>query len=81
METRRDHNHNHAEYHTEVDRLPYDVIFSITTPVTGAMQRLHVVVLGSGNELLLDPGQHPTHCPLPKRGRLVLIPTVLHDTP
>jgi hypothetical protein len=81
METRSNHNHNQRGYNLEVDRTPYDVIFSITTPVTGAVQRLHVVVLGSGNELLLYPGQHPTHCPQPKGCRSVLTPTVLHDTP
>jgi len=74
METRRDHNHN------QVDRTPDDAIFPITTPITGGAQRLNPVPLRSGNNLLLDPGQHPTHCPLPKRGRSVLIPTVLHDT-
>ena len=74
METRRDHNHN------QVDRTPDDAIFSKTRPITGEAQRLDLVPLRSGNKLLLDPGQHPAYHPLPKRGRLVLIPTVLHDT-
>ena len=84
METRSHHNHNQAEYHTEVDRLPDDAIFPITTPIMGAVQRLDLVPLRSGNNLLLDPSQHPAYRPHPKRGRLVLIPTVsnpAHDTP
>ena len=66
--------------HRQVDRTPDDAIFSKTRPITGGAQRLHVVVLRSGNNRLLDPGQHPACHPHPKRGRLVLIPTVLHDT-
>ena len=84
METRLHHNHNQAEYYTEVDRLPDDAIFSTmqsTPAINGAMQRLDLVPLTPGNNLLLDPGQHPAYHPLPKRGRAMLIPTVLHDTP
>ena len=81
METRSHHNHNQAEYHTEVDRLPDDAIFPITTPIMVPAQRLDLVCLGAGNNLLLDPSQHPAYDPLPKRGRAMLIPTVLHDTP
>jgi hypothetical protein len=80
METRRDHNHNQREYHPQVDRLPDGVIFSITTPITGEAQRLDLVPLTPGNKLLLDLRQQPACHPLPKRGRAMLIPTVLHDT-
>jgi len=43
METRIDHNHNQRDNHTEVDRLPDDAIFSITTPMMAPAQRLDVV--------------------------------------
>ena len=83
METRRDHNHNQRHNHPEVDRLPNGAIFSKTGPINGAMQRLYVVPLSAGNELLLYAGhpEEPAHHPQPKGCRLVLIPTVLHDTP
>ena len=55
METRSNHNHNQAEYNLEVDRLPNGVIFSITQPITGAMQRLDVVGARSLPESSLPP--------------------------
>ena len=82
METRSNHNHNQRGNHLEVDRLPYDAIFSKTGPITGGAQRLDLVPLTPGNKLLLDAGhpEEPAYHPQPKGCRLVLIPTVLHDT-
>ena len=56
METRSNHNHNQAEYHPGVDRLPCGVIFSITTPIMGKAQRLDVV----GARSLLESSLPPT---------------------
>ena len=79
METRLHHNHNQAEYHTEVDRLPCDAIFSITTSMMAAVPRLDLVPLSAGNNLLLYAGhpEEPAHDPQPKgrRAMLMLIPT------
>ena len=47
--------------------------------MAGTEERLDLVPLGSGNTLLLDLCQNPACHPLPKRGRAMLIPTVLHD--
>ena len=58
METRTDHNHNQREYHTEVDRLPDDAIFSTTVSmpaITGRPQRLDVVGTRSLPESSLPP--------------------------
>ena len=86
METRSNHNHNQRDNHLEVDRLPNGVIFSTTrsTPaINGRPQRLDLVPLGAGNNLLLYAGhvEEPAYHPQPKGGRAMLIPTVLHDTP
>ena len=82
METRSNHNHNHPEYHTEVDRLPCDAIFPITTPIMVPAQRLDLVCLGAGNDRLLYAGhpEEPAYDPLPQRGRAMLIPTVSGHT-
>ena len=46
--------------------------------INGATQRLHVVPLSAGNELLLYAGhpEEPAYHPQPEGRRLVLIPTV-----
>ena len=54
MEKKIDHNQNHPDYQTVVDRLPNHAIFPITTPITGRAQRLDLVPRRSGNNLLLD---------------------------
>lgn len=58
METRTDHNHNQAEYHLEVDRLPNGVIFSTTASIpaiTDSPQRLDVVGARSSTATSLPP--------------------------
>ena len=72
METRSHHNHNQREYALEVDRLPDDAIFS-TVRSTPAMFNHRPSAIDGAIPCHPEGADQPQ----PKRGRAMLIPTVL----